>query len=280
MTDVKPFDLRLAGNEIHLNAMALGKISEQAAQRFQNHTCHILNSDAIITPEITLEHDLLHASSDEDNYRNWIIVNDDINDLSIVRVSRCLASSLTDLACGGTGTTINRDTKERPHTSEGRVLNIIVNHLLEELMVAFSALAPATLRLANDRESTLAEHRQSYKPDFLSCMNFHLKASKARGTFSILYPTSQLKTDTHWYSQTDKLTALKERMLDISLPVNVVLTRHQTTLNDMLALEVGDIIPIGDTTDAEFQVAGKCIGTGKVMTDDTRLLIEVASLSE
>ena len=284
MTDIKPFDLRHAGNEIHLVSSVLGKITEQTAQRFQNHVCHVLNHDTIITPEVTLKHDILHANTCEEYFRNWIIVDDDIKDLSVARVSRSLACSLTDLSSGGSGTTIQRSFEEHPHPSEGRILNIIVNHLLDELSFAYSALTPTTLRLASDRESTGAEHHVVYKSAIQSCMSFHIKAGKAQGTISILYPTSQFSTDAYFSdgqnNKQDQLSALKHRILDVQLPVTAILARHETTLSKMLELEPGDIIPIECISDAEILIADKTLGTGQVLTDDHNLLVQITERTD
>ena len=282
MTDVKPFDLRHAGNEIHLVSSVLRKISEQAGQRFENHVSHLLNCDATITTEVTLEHDLLHANADARHFRNWIIVDNDINDLSVARVSRSLASAFTDLTCGGTGTSITRTGEDRPLTSEGRVLTMMVKHLLDELAFAYNALAPTTLRLASNKEATEAEHRQTYKPAFLCCMNFHLQAGKSRGTLSVLYPTSQFSSDTYFsdgHSHHDRLSALKQRMLDIKLPVTAILTSQETSLADMLELKAGDIIPLDDIADAEILIGNKRLGTASILTDGQSILARISSIT-
>lgn len=279
MTEVTPFDLRLAGNEVHHTTSILGKITEQTAQRLQHHMCSLFNQNATVTPEITLEHDRLHANHDEDHYRNWVVINEDVNDLLIARVSRSFTSSLTDLSCGGRGVPIPRKPSERSLASEDRLLNMLFRHLLDELSFAYNALTPTSLRLASEKESTKTEHYQHHPPTFLSCMNFHLRAGSAKGTISILYPTNQHVTNGNSGNRqhgTEQLAALKQRLLDVSLRVSVRLSRHQTTLKSMLELEAGDMIPI-ETTEAEFLVAGKPIGTGEVLTDNDDVLLEVIS---
>ena len=258
------------------------KISEQTAQRFKNSLGQqLINCDVDISSDVTLEHDVLHASSDDTYYRSWIIVDDDVNDLSVVRVTRSLASSLTDLACGGTGLAIQHGLEQQPQSGEGRVLNLILTHLLEELSLAYSALAPTTLLLANNKESAEAENHQSYSSAFLSCINFYLTAGDAKGTISILYPTSQFGNDDYFnesLDRTSRLDALKERLLDIRLPVSVSLGQHTCSLGKMLELDVGDIIPLETIHDAEVRAGGKLIGTGEVMTNNANFLVKLSTV--
>lgn len=164
----------------------------------------------------------------------------------------------------------------------GRLLDRIVSTLAEQ----WQALAPIEPRLAQ-RETSMADIGFVREDDIVAVQRFTLSPDGcASTTVSIAYPLAMLKpieermqfqvedtSPTAGQIWRDKLASA---LSEVRMPVRSVLARPEITLNQLMALKVGDVIPIQLSDRTPLLVAQRQIAAGTIGEQEGRaaMLVE------
>ncbi|NIJ09583.1 flagellar motor switch protein FliM [Sphingomonas vulcanisoli] len=164
----------------------------------------------------------------------------------------------------------------------GRLLDRVVTTLAEQ----WQPLAPIEPRLVQ-RETALADIGFLRGEDQVVIQRFTLSPDGcASTTVSIVYPLALIKPIEermqHQAEDTSPTAAqawrakLSSALSEVRLPVRSVLARPEITLNQLMALKVGDVIPIQLTDRTPLLVASRQVAAGTIGEQEGRaaMLIE------
>ena len=164
----------------------------------------------------------------------------------------------------------------------GRLLDRVVGTLTDH----WQALAPIVPRLVQ-RETALADVGFLRDEDAVAVQRFTLSPDGcASTTVSICYPLALLKPiEERMQHQADDTSPsaaeawrqrLSSALAEVRMPVRSVLARPEMTLNQLMALKVGDVMPIQLSDRTPLLVASRQVAAGTIGEQEGRaaMLIE------
>ena len=164
----------------------------------------------------------------------------------------------------------------------GRLLDRFVGTLAEQ----WQPLAPIAPRLAQ-RETALADISFLRDDDAVAVQRFQLSPDGCASTVvSVAYPLALVKPIEdrmqHHVEDSSPTAAeawrlkLSSALAEVRLPVRSVLARPEITLNQLMALKVGDVIPIQLSDRTPLLVASRQVAAGTIGEQEGRaaMLIE------
>lgn len=279
----EPFNLYLAGNIVHGLTTFLEKIAEQCANKFQIMLSHTLNSEITVMPVVEIEQMILHANNDENFLRSWVINNEDPLDLSVIALDRGIITACLDLMCGGKGQYPDKTYNVAPTMGDRRMAYKMMEGLFKSFEESFESISTIKFRMTNKSEDAAAEQLDRSAMDFVVCIYFIISIGDVSGSVQFLFPANTLTKiggNKAIINRDEMKRQLEGRMLDVSIPMTAKLGQQESTLRKALSIRPGDIIPLYNPIDADVFVGDRLFCKAHVMTDNNKLMLQIASASQ
>ena len=275
----QPFNLFLAGNQVHSLNTLLEKITEQCAKKYQAGLEQLLLSGIEVQHQLEIKQLLLNYESDKNNYRNRVILNEDPHSIACIVIEKNITAACLDLLCGGNG-------KIDPKMVHHETVSAGERHFLQKMSrVLFDCFeesilntSPMTLGLTTRTEDAEADKNPQSEVGFVVAIEFTLATEHSSGKVQLLFPASAFAHITKADQSPDRWemhTKLKQRMADVALPVTAILGRQQITLSQAVNLKPGDILPLNKPLTADVFVSDQPFCKADVVTNSTQLMLQV-----
>ncbi len=199
-----------------------------------------------------------------------------------------LALSIVDRLVGGPGT--QRSTARELTEIEQALLANVTDILLGAFTEAWSTVVPVHFRLVGtEMDPQFAE--VVTPSEMVVLVGFEVRIGEAVGTISLCVPylvlepaMDRLTTRGYFSNQSDTSTAesregVAEQIGSVMVPVAVELGSAELSVEELLALDVGDVIPlaIGVGTDAVLRVGSRRAFTAQPGVRGRRIAVQITS---
>lgn len=267
--EAKPFDFRRPNklNRDHLRNL------EIVHETFAGQMSTVLSSTlrAVSTMTVTSIEQFTYDEyvRDTPNPSHLSIMSiEPLPSVGIFQLPLQLTMVMVDLLLGGQGRVT---AAERPLTEiESGLVRSIIDRALSELAYAFESIAEIRPRVLHNESNP--QFAQIVAPsDMTVIVMFELRIGDQAGVASLCYPyttlgpvletmgdkTTQLRGSHHDLGAVQELLA--ERLNDVAVEVCVDFAPTTLSSRDVLALQVGDVLALGQPTDATLTAAVKGI---------------------
>lgn len=284
--DVRPFSL--GQEDVHPTAWLVGleRIGERLARRMRT----------IIEPLTQTKAKVEAKGIESHRYDVWRAKLPDFLSLSFYRlrplkggllvvVEPDFITSSVDIFYGGSGAPRTQRPKEFT-ASEERLIARLTDGIIERLGEAWAEIAPLSPTLAS-RETNLAYANLFRADETIVVQRFEVVPGHGKPTvISIVYPLASLRSmdsqlsakvhddagpaDEHWRGR------MAYALESVHVPVRSVLARPELTLEQILNLKPGDVIPVSLPPKVPLIVANKRVAMGTIGEKDghAALMIE------
>lgn len=151
------------------------------------------------------------------------------------------------------------------------VLPLDVALMLRESGVGYAAAAQPGDQMVLQRFTVMLTREQEWPIDLL----FPLSALRAvEGLVSTKLPADEDQRDPIWQQR------IARRMRDIRLPARTVLARPNLSLADLMALKVGDVIPVTIGRCLPLIVGNRIVAHGTIGEQDGRAAFQIEKLAQ
>lgn len=191
---------------------------------------------------------------------------------ALVALDPAMVFTLVDIYFGGSGKHINPVVGRDFTPTESRIIQVVLNQLLQDLAAAWEPVMPVTPRFArteSDPEySALAGSR-----DMLVIAGFRMDLEDGCGEFHVALPVTMIEPvrdlldgglrKSKSGSQETWLVDLQRNLQDAKVELRGVIARTRTTLRDVLDMNPGDVIPVSSPQDVILQVGNEPVFAGQ-----------------
>lgn len=202
----------------------------------------------------------------------------------LVVVEPDFIARLVDAFYGGSGLAAKPKTKEFTPT-EDRLLNKLTDAIVEKLVEVWAEVAVLTPVLAS-RETNAVYASLVRGDEAVIVQRFMVTPGTGRPTaISFVYPLSALRPyetqlaakvhDDHGPADAEWRARLSHALENVRLPVRSVLARPQLSVSQLMALKVGDVIPITLPTKVPLIVANRPIAQGTIGEQEGRAALMI-----
>lgn len=163
-----------------------------------------------------------------------------------------LVFKLVDNFFGGDGRHAKIEGREFTPT-ELRVVRMVIEQAFVDLAEAWHAVMPITFEYVNSEVNPAMANIVS-PSEVVVVSTFHIELDGGGGDLHITLPYSMIEPiremlDAGFQSDVDDqderwINALREDILDVSVPVGATVVRRQLKLRDILHMQPGDVIPV------------------------------------
>jgi flagellar motor switch protein FliM len=207
---------------------------------------------------------------------------------AVMEVNLPLALSIIDRLVGGPGT--QRSTARELTEIEQALLANVTDILLGAFSEAWSTVMPVQFRLVGtEMDPQFAE--VVTPSEMVVLVGFEVRIGEAVGTISLCVPylvlepaMDRLTTRGYFSNQSDTSTAesregVAEQIGSVMVPVAVELGSAELNVEELLALDVGDVIPlaIGVGTDAVLRVGSRRAFAAQPGVRGRRIAVQITS---
>lgn len=288
--DVTPFALGARRDRPTANLSYLDRMNDRMARRLRD----------VIEPMAQTRAKVEAAPLETRRFDEWQRNQPDYCSLTMFRVRPVKGSmmigidpsfitNMVDAFYGGTGNGLATKTGEFT-PSEERLLNRLVGSIVEVLTKTWGEFHPLEFqKVSHETNPVFASLVRG--DEAVVVQSFTIKPGMSRSTkIEILYPLSLLQpiedgiaSRIHRSSDDENdewRTKLEAALQNVALPVRSVLARPEMSVADLLALKVGDVIPITLSQTVPLLVGNRRFGEGTIGEQEGRAALMLDNLNK
>jgi len=288
--DVTPFALGARRDRPTANLSYLDRMNDRMARRLRD----------VIEPMAQSRSKVEAAPLETRRFDEWQRNQPDYYSLTMFRVrpvkgnmmiaiDPAFITNMVDAFYGGTGNGLSTKTGEFT-PSEERLLNRLVTSIVDVLTKTWGEVHPLEFaRLSHETNPVFASLVRG--DEAVVVQSFTIKPGMSRSTkIEILYPLNLLQpiedgiaARIHSSSDEDNnewRQKLGKALDNVSLPVRSVLARPEMSVADLLALKVGDVIPITLSQTVPLLVGNRRFGEGTIGEQEGRAAMMLENLNK
>jgi len=288
--DVTPFALGSRKDRPTANLSYLERMNDRMARRLRD----------VIEPMAQAKSKVDTAPLETRRFDEWQRNQPDYFSLTLFRarpikgnmmiaIDPAFITNMVDAFYGGTGNGLSTKTSEFT-PSEERLLNRLVTSVVEVLTKTWGEFHPLEFtRISHETNPAFASLVRG--DEAVVVQTFTIKPGMSRSTrIEILYPLSLLQPiedsiASRVYSSNDEDNSAWTKRLgsaleNVSLPVRSVLARPEMSVADLLALKVGDVIPITLSQTVPLLVGNRHFGEGTIGEQEGRAALMLDTMNK
>ncbi len=273
----KPYDLYLAANPINELIESIRQVGLQQGRIFEQKLVDILQNDVNVQAKTEVEQSFLGAKQDETWFRCWTKTNQEQSRYSILAVEKQLVRSLMDLVCGGTGIISNEKKQEELSPGEIKILEKVIDLFYATVFESLKALDPVELLMVDKNESMSIDMQFRGIRHHIISTEYRVVLPNFSGRMILSSPTNNMRS--YAIDDANNHPALRQKMIEtmqaVPLPVTAILSKQESSLREVYALQPGDIVPLVSPMQAEVFVGQKSVCRAGVFTSDSKLYLKV-----
>jgi flagellar motor switch protein FliM len=288
--DVRPFALGQEALRSTTRLAGLDRISERLARRLRT----------VVEPFARAKTQVIPERTETRRFEDWRAELPEFTSLSLYRLRPArggllvvlepgFIANMVDAFYGGSGVSAPPKTGEFT-ASEERLVIRLNDAIIEMLVEVWGELLPLSPVLAS-RETNAAYASLVRPEEVVVVQRFTVKPGAGRSTtISILYPHATLRPveaelasrvhddasggDAEWRHR------LGCALENVRLPVRSVLARPEMTVGQLLALKVGDVIPITLAPRVPLLVGSRRVAEGTIGEHDGRAALMIETIGK
>ncbi len=207
-----------------------------------------------------------------------------LNGEALIAIDPAMVFTIVDIYFGGAGKHTNPVVGRDFTPTESRVIQLVLNQLLQDLAEAWEPVMPVTPKFTKSESdpeySVLAGSR-----DMLVIAGFRMDLEESGGEFHIALPVSVIEPvrdlldgglrKSKSGNQEDWLQDLQRNLQDAKVDLCGVIARTRTTLRDVLDMNPGDVIPVSNPQEVTLQVGNEPVFTGQFGVNRERNAVKI-----
>lgn len=207
-----------------------------------------------------------------------------LNGEALVAIDPAMVFTIVDIYFGGSGCHTNPVVGRDFTPTESRVIQLVLNQLLQDLAAAWEPVMPVTPNFSKSESdpeySVLAGSR-----DMLVIAGFRMDLEESGGEFHIALPVSLIEPVRDLLdgglrkrktgNQEDWLHDLQRNLQDAKVELRGVIARTRTTLRDVLDMNPGDVIPVSNPQEVTLQVDSEPVFAGQFGVNRERNAVRI-----
>lgn len=289
MDDVQPFKFGTSEPQAPISLSGMDRLGERMARQLR----------AMIEEIVGVKPDITTQSAEMVNYDLWSALAPSFCSLStyrlhplkgmiLVKLEAPMISAVVERFYGGSGT---RPAPERTEFSraEERMLGRLSDDIMRALVRTWSDLLPLEMALVTREQDPQALVFAEASDQLLS-QSFSVNFGTAQSwTIELMFPLVALRQleplfatgSSEEIKHKDPLwqARIARQMGDIRMPARTVLARPSLTLNELLGLKSGDVIPVNISRYVPLIVGNRVVAQGTIGEQNGRAALMIEKLS-
>ncbi len=277
-TEIKNFDLYLAGNLIHELGSFFEQMASQVGQRLEQHLIQLLQKEVTVSSETWVEQTILKSNHDQTHYRSWVVINDDHNAYGAFAIEKQISRTSLDLICGGSGREDTGEESLDPTKGEFGMLENLIVALFDCVYEVCKPLTPIRMALTSKAEDAMADRLYKNQRTFVVCTNYTLTMAETTGQMQLYMPSTLIATtgiSNRSFNREHIEEQLKQALASVELPVSATLGKQTSTLRQVISLKQGDILPLTEPMEADVFVSDRPFCQAKIFTNNNRISLQI-----
>lgn len=288
MDDVHPFALGRGEPQAPVMLSGLDRLGERLTRRLRGVLEPLVGAKPNLVAEAASVIDYAGWSAEVPEFSSISLYRlNPLNGLSLVRLDGGLIATLVDCFYGGKGSRPLPKRREFTPT-EDRLLSRLADQIIAKLAEAWAETLPLEAVLSG-RETGLAHCSIAQPEDQLLLQRLTLTLADKSFPIDILMPLVALRAveplldgrrsqapaiDPIWQAR------LSRRMAQVVLPAKTVLARPNMSLDELLQLEPGDVIPVHVARSLPLIVGNRIVAHGTIGEQNGRAAFMIETLAQ
>jgi flagellar motor switch protein FliM len=289
MDDVQPFKFGTSEPQAPVSLSGMDRLGERMARQIRTMIEPIIGAKPVITtqPAEMVNYDLWSAMAPNFCALSTYKLHP-LKGMVLVKLDAGMISAVVERFYGGSGTRPGADRKEFTR-SEERTLARLSDEIMNALTRTWADLLPLEMALVA-REYDPQSLVFAEASDQLLSQSFTVGFGKDEGwTIELMFPLVALRQiepllatnspEDHKHKDPLWQARIARQMGDIRLPAKTVLTRPSLSLNELLNLRNGDVIPVNIPRNVPLIVGNRVLAQGTIGEQNGRAAFMIEKLN-